>query len=125
MSDFIKKHKFDTILIGVIVLILAVILAVFAFSKTEGAFAVVTVNGRQDAVYPLDKDVEVELTNGDGYNILVIEDGYAHIKEASCPDKLCVNQHKIRYNGETLVCLPNKTTVKVVSNTEGDTDFIS
>ena len=125
MSDFIKKHKFDVILIGSIALILAIILAVFAFSKTEGAFAVVTVNGRQSAVYPLDEDLEVKLTNGDGYNILVIENGDAYIKEAACPDKLCVNQHKIRYNGETLVCLPNKTTVKVVSNVDGETDFIS
>ena len=125
MSDFIKKHRFDVILIGSIALILAIILAVFAFSKTEGAFAVVTVNGRQSAVYPLDEDLEVKLTNGDGYYILIIENGDAYIKEASCPDKLCVNQNKIRYNGETLVCLPNKTTVKVVSNVDGETDFIS
>ena len=32
---------------------------------------------------------------------------------ADCPDKLCVNQHAISSNGETIVCLPNKVVVEV------------
>lgn len=85
----------------------------------------VTINGTETEKFSLNEDKEITLKNGDGYNILVIKDGCARIKEASCPDKLCVKQHEVKYNGEALVCLPNKTTVKVVSDKNPETDFIS
>ena len=96
-------------------------------TKKEGGYAVVVVNGIETASYPLNEEVTVQLTNieNDGYNLLIIKDGAASIIEANCPDKLCVKQQKARYDGQTLVCLPNKTTVKIISKTESDTDFIS
>ena len=120
-----RKLRNDIILIGAFLAVALIVLFAILFFKSEGAYAVVMVDGKETATYPLSSDTEVKLQNGDGYNILVIEDGKARIKEASCPDKLCVKQHEVMYNGETLVCLPNKTTVKIVSEIESETDFIS
>jgi hypothetical protein len=125
MSHFLKKHKFDFILVGSIIFIAVLGIFLFSLFRTEGAYAVVTIDGKQVKQFPLDKDATETLHYNDEYNILIIENGTARIEEASCPDKLCVNQHKIKYNGETLVCLPNKTTVKIVSEVDSDTDFIS
>ncbi len=125
MLTFIKKHKFDFILVSAILIILISTLIYFAATKTEGAYAVVIINDNQVAEYPLNKDTTVTLTNGDQHNILIIENGAARISEASCPDKLCVSQQKAKYNGEMLVCLPNKTIVKIVSDINSETDFIS
>ena len=36
---------------------------------------------------------------------------------ADCPDKLCVHQHAISANGETIVCLPNKVVAEVKDGT--------
>ena len=60
-----------------------------------------------------------------GQNVLQIKDGYASIIEADCPDKLCQKQKKIRYNGETLVCLPHKVIVSVISYEETEIDGIA
>jgi hypothetical protein len=108
-------------------LLLAAICAsiILLITKTPGGYAVVVINGVETEKYSLDKDITITLQNGDGFNTLVIKDGSASICEASCPDKLCVKQHSAKYNGETLVCLPNKTTIKIVSSVESDTDFIS
>ena len=46
-------------------------------------------------------------------NTLVIENGKADMISADCPDKLCVKQHAISSNGETIVCLPNKVVVEI------------
>ena len=69
-----KKAKNDIILIVCIIAAALVFWAVSSFTKTGGAFAVVTVNGKETARYPLDKDAEItiESENG-GYNILVIK----------------------------------------------------
>ena len=107
----------------ILVLILAVSalllwLGVSLFSP-DGAYAVVTVDGIEKGRYPLHTDTEVRIESAEGYNILVIQDGMADITEASCPDGLCVRQHKINESGESLVCLPNKVTVTVKGEGEG------
>lgn len=123
--SFFKNHRNDIILISIVLIIAIAGWMFLKFNKSEGGYVVVTVNGIETENFPLNEDKEITLTNGDGYNILVIKDGSARIKEASCPDKLCVKQHEVKYNGEALVCLPNKTTVKVVSDSNPETDFIS
>lgn len=122
-----KLRRNDLILILVSLIVAVFLLLVMNITKSEGGYATVVINGIETQSYPLNENISVRLSNDEtkGYNVLVIEDGYASIIEANCPDKLCVRQRKIKYNGQTLVCLPNKTTVKIVSNTNSDTDFIS
>lgn len=122
-----KLRRNDLILILVSLIAAVFLLFVMNITKSEGGYATVVINGIETQSYPLNENISVRLSNDEtnGYNVLVIEDGYASIIEANCPDKLCVRQRKIKYNGQTLVCLPNKTTVKIVSNTNSDTDFIS
>ena len=100
-------------------LLIAVSLTVYFIieaSRDTGAFVRVSVDGKAVIDYPLDTDGEFEL-NG-GTNILVIENGKAYVKYATCPDGLCKNQGKIHLSGERIVCLPNKVLVEVFADTE-------
>jgi hypothetical protein len=123
--SLLKKHKADVILISTLLAIAIIGWIILYLNKTVGGYAVVVVNGVETQSYSLNKDSETVLRNGDEYNILVIRNGEAYIIEASCPDKLCTKQQPVKYNGETLVCLPNKTTVKIVSKVDSGHDFIS
>ena len=61
-----------------------------------------------------------------GSNILTIENGTARMSDSSCPDHICENKGKIKYVGQTIVCLPNKLTVTVTGEAEDDgVDFYS
>ncbi|MBR1643303.1 MAG: NusG domain II-containing protein [Butyrivibrio sp.] len=110
--------KNDIILIAVIlVMTIAVLLGMRIWQKnsTDGdAVAVVTIDGNVYGQYPLSEDIteKIELPDG-SYNILSISDGYASVSEASCPDQICVHHNHIKYQGETIVCLPNKLVVEV------------
>ena len=125
MKKLITLKKNDIILIITLLAVCCIAFLVMFLTRNEGAYAVVIINGQETETYPLNQDITVRLNNGDGYNVLTIEDGYARIESASCPDKLCVKKYKVCYNGESLVCLPNKTTVKIVSKIDPETDFIS
>ncbi len=117
-----KRMRYDIILIvALLVVSLAALLFINLF-KTEGAYAVVSLNGKELARYSLSENGEHSL-NG-GTNTLVIKDGSAYLKDANCPDKLCVNQGKITYTGETITCLPNKLTVSIIGQ-KGDVDLVS
>ena len=110
-----KKRRADLILIGALLLI-AGVLTLWRFSAREqGARAVVYVNGAVTASYPLEQDTVVRLETSDGasFNELVIENGQADVVDAGCPDKLCVHMRPIRYSGESIICLPNRTEIRI------------
>ena len=110
-----KKIRADLILIGALLLLGAVLLLWQTASRRSGGRAVVYVDGVRTAVYPLSEDQTVTLRAPDGgsYNILVISDGAADVTDAGCPDKICVYMHPIRYEGESIVCLPNRTVIQI------------
>lgn len=123
--EILRKYRNDIILIVCLLIISTSAWFIIDATKTEGGTVVVMKEGKEYARYPLNRDAEIVIKNGKGHNLLVIKDGSATIEEASCPDKLCVKQPDIAYNGETLVCLPNKITVKIISEIEPEADFVS
>ena len=46
------------------------------------------------------------------------------MKEANCPDKLCIHQGKISKNGETIVCLPHGLIVEIKSDDNPELDIV-
>lgn len=123
-----KKKKNDIVLIVLILLLSGVsLIAVKSYQKqsTHEAVAVVTVDGKEYGRYSLKEDTRVTISQGENENVLVIQDGYADIVSATCPDKICVRHAKINGNGQTMVCLPNKVVVEIVNQDEetGEVDL--
>lgn len=122
-----KSKRNDLILISVFIAA-AVIFFVASrlFYHEKGAYVNITVDGTTYKTLPLNEDTTITIDgyNG-GKNILQIKDGYAFITEADCPDKLCQKQKKIKYKGETLVCLPHRVVVSVLSGKNSDIDSIA
>lgn len=117
----------DIILIIVFIAIAAVLFAKNSLFHNEiGASVQITVDSIIYKTLPLDEDTSITIAGYDnGSNALQIKDGYASIISADCPDKLCQKQKKIRYNGETLVCLPHRVIVSVISKEDKDIDSIA
>ena len=78
-------------------------------------------NGQLLRRIPLTKDADntftIESDEG-GSNTIQVADGKIGIIDADCPDKLCVNQRAIRYQGESIICLPHKVTVRIEGGDE-------
>ena len=121
----IRKHRLDFIIIGSILLFAFIFVLIIKLTQKEGKYVVVIFNQTEKSRYLLDEDLEVNLSFGDDkYNILVIKDGKASIKSASCPDQICVRQRSISKVGETITCLPNKTVIKIVGD-KSEVDVVS
>ena len=118
-----KKRLRDSLLILGLLLVTGAIVLVLFFARETGAFVEVKHNGVTVGRYALDQERTVEL-NG-GTNVLVIEGGVAYLSYANCPDHTCVRTGKIKYSGQSIVCLPNRITVTVISEETGGVDFVS
>lgn len=105
--------KNDIILLCATLLVCALMLgAAYAFLGGDGTFVVVEVDGEEYARLPLDEDCELLIESEYGKNLLIIKDGKAYVKEASCPDGICVRTgaaDELR----SIVCLPNRVVVRL------------
>ncbi|SKA64401.1 hypothetical protein SAMN02745111_00959 [Eubacterium uniforme] len=108
------------------IIILGVAVALFLFLKfsaNDGEQVIVKVDKKEIARYDLNTDREVIIDGKDGgKNTLVIKDGKAYIKDATCPDKLCEHQGKIHMVGQSLICLPNRVVIEIVDD-DKDEEF--
>ncbi|MGM9531124.1 NusG domain II-containing protein [Intestinibacter sp.] len=111
--------KKDIILIIVVLLVASIAFGAKSLLSKQGGEATITVDGKVYGIYSLDEDQTI---NVDDHNTVVIKDGVVHMEDADCPDKLCIKQGEISYDGEKIVCLPNKTIVQVSSDKESDYD---
>ena len=112
--------KADFILIAVVAVVVCLLVFFLYFvNSASGAYVQVEVDGKVTQTLPLDTDTQVEIkTDGGGTNTLVIEDGYAKMTQANCPDGICVSHMKINKNGESIICLPHKVIVTVVKDND-------
>lgn len=60
--------------------------------------------------------------DNNAYNVILVEQGQISMKEASCPDKLCVHMGKIHNASLPVTCLPNKVVIRIVLDTDNKTD---
>ena len=119
----LKKYKRDIIVIlSLLVFSIGLLLLVFCFSES-GEYVKVSVDGEVLGVYSLSYEREISL-NG-GTNVLKIENGSAFIISADCPDHTCVNTGKISKVGQSIICLPNRVSIRVIANDSGDADLVS
>ncbi len=106
-----------------LVIVFAVLFVIwFAYRqihRDSGNIVRVTVSGETVGEYDLAEDREIPIeSGGEITNILVISDGMADVVSADCPDQICVNASPISELKETIVCLPNRVVVEVISSDE-------
>ena len=132
MQNAKAKHKYrwDILIIALFASVGLVLALVLLLMGKHGGQVQVRVDGDVVMEYALDRDRTVEIQGYQGgTNLLVIENGAACIREASCPDHLCVNMGWIDKTGQTVVCLPNRLVVEITRGTgtdgESDVDIVT
>lgn len=115
-----KNFKRDALLIFAL-LLCAAALWFFMRPSEPGAYAVVTVQGKEYARFSLAEDQTVTIGE-EAYNVLTIADGKAFISDANCGDHTCIHTGSISLQGEQIICLPHELIVEVIGGTDSDLD---
>lgn len=121
------QKKMVIITTGIIVIIFllsAAALLWIHYGKIDGRTAEIYQDGI--LLYTIDLNAVTEsyeiTVNGENgaRNIILVEQGQISMKEASCPDKLCVHMGKIHNASLPVTCLPNKVVIRIIPDTEND-----
>ncbi len=95
-------------------------------SSDQERNVVITVNGQTVKTIPLRQGYvgEFRLDGDHGFNLIEYENGRVRIKDADCPDQICVRSGWISIPPQQIVCLPYRVVVKVVAASPIDVDDI-
>ena len=101
------------LLVAILAIGMAGMLILYFFKGDTGQTVRITADGTEYA-YDLDDDREIKVETGLGTNVVVIEEGFVYVREADCPDKICVHHVRISRTSETIVCLPHRLVVEII-----------
>ena len=118
----------DIIFFAALLLMAAAGLVYLFVFRDSGNVVEVTVDGEVYGVYSLSENITCEIRTGkndENINRFVIADGKVYMQDASCPDGICVAHRPIFRDGESIVCLPNRVVVTVITQeTEDSADIV-
>ena len=119
----LRFQKGDWLAVAV-TLLLAVAVFFLFLPKESGAPAVAEIYLDGQLIYqlPLDTPAELEVS-GDYHNTVTVRDGKISVTASDCPGEDCVHSGAIGTSGRSIVCLPNRLEIRVVS-APGDVDFV-
>ncbi|QDX92914.1 NusG domain II-containing protein [Brevibacillus laterosporus] len=123
----------DLILIG-IVLVVALVFLVPRYYNTGSSenlhnvhkVAKITVNNQLYKTIELTKEEQIITVDTDhGQNILKVHDFGIEMFEADCDDKVCLSFGFITEPSQTIVCLPHRVLVEIISDEGADIDGLA
>ena len=123
--------KADIVLL-IIILAVGIPLSVLSLTAgTAGDKVQISADGEVYGIYPLDMDREIEVTEDGHTNHITIKDGQVSMSYSTCRNQVCVNTGAISKTKDSIVCLPNRVVVEIISHGSGksgaggDADVIS
>lgn len=120
----IKRGKpfglFDVLIL--LFLLLLGTLLLLSLSGETGVTAEVYSNGKLVKTIDLLIDGEYRIESGGHYNIICVSGGKLSVKEADCPDQICVYFGEISKKGQSIICLPHDFIVVITSGESSGVD---
>ena len=121
--DPLGFRKGDWLAIALVTALAAAVLLCFLPGGNEpAAQAEIYLDGELYRTVTLTENAVYQVT--DTYsNEITVKDGAIAFTASDCPGQDCVHSGSVRSAGRSLVCLPNKVEIRVVTG-ESDVDFV-
>ncbi|HWR40476.1 MAG TPA: NusG domain II-containing protein [Patescibacteria group bacterium] len=89
---------------------------------TENGAAEISVAGQLVRTVPLRDGYreDIRLEHGQHFNLIEVRDRQVRIREADCPDQICVRAGWASLGQQQIVCLPHLLVIKIVPRVGAD-----
>lgn len=119
----LRFQKGDYLAIAATLLLAVVVFFAFLPRETgDTPMAEIYLDGMLVRRVELDTPEEFSVT-GDYANTVTVRDGKIAVTASDCPGEDCVHSGWIGTSGRSIVCLPNRMEIRIVSSA-GDVDFV-
>lgn len=110
-----KKIIIAAIAVGLVLAAAGIYTYIVFFGETEAHIAEIKLDGQVIRTIDLRNAGNESFTieSEHGWNLVCVENGKIFVREASCPDKICVNHGPLHSEFLPIVCLPNKLEISL------------
>ena len=105
-----------------LLLVVCIVAMVVQFSGRESGTAKVWLDGellRTIDLNAVEEPYTFPVTGKRCTNVVEVEQGRIRVREADCPDQVCVRQSWIADSATPVVCLPNGLVIEITGTEEG------
>lgn len=110
------KHgitRADAVVIALVCVAIVASAAGASMLASTGSLAVVEVDGTPVRTVRLDTDGQATVRGVRGEVMVEVRGGRVAIVHADCPNQVCVRTGWRSHAGDAIICVPNKTTVRI------------
>ena len=115
----VKPTIADIVLIACLTLGSLTWLGLELFHREDGVVVEIYNEGGLYQRLDLRQAASVKVRGPLGDSIISVKNGQVRFLDSPCPDKLCVHMGAISKTGGTLICAPNRVSVRVVGQADG------
>ena len=115
--------KGDIILI-VSLIVISLAMFISSFSQSESLIAEIYVDGEKARSIALEEVTESYTINENYCQLLIEKDGVS-FAFSNCGDQLCVKKGKLKRQGDTMACVPEKVVVVLKSDKQNKIDGVA
>ena len=116
-------RKADLLAIAATLLLAVAVFVAFLPGRTDGA-VVAQIYQDNALVHTVSLDTDQEFTLTGQYTTTVtVRDGKIAVTRSDCPGEDCVHSGWSDSSGRSIVCLPNRVEIRIISDTD-DVDFV-
>lgn len=123
-KEFLKKN-ITLIIIAIVLLLALVIYLVSQLVISDSNQIIVLIDGQEYGRYSLHEAQEIRIETEQGYNLLIIENGQAYVKEADCDNQVCVRTQPVRESGGQIICLPHRVVIRLKETEKSEIDAVT
>lgn len=116
-------NKNDLKLVGVLLIIIIIFFIIINITKKEGKTAVVYYEDKEILKIDLNTNKEYTVKGYLGDVVLEVNNKKIRVKEETSDKHICSKEGYIYTNNKSLVCMPNKIIVKIISE-DNDLDGV-
>lgn len=103
------KPRAGDFIIAAFVALLAAAIWLVPLLSGQGSVAIVSHDGKTVANIPLSETHRIEV----GGCVIRSDGGSIYVESADCPDSVCVRTGRISRPGESVICVPNRVSIKI------------
>ena len=113
-----KRIYINDIILNIIIILLCISVPICfsVLSKGDEKNAVVSVDGEIIKEMPLTENGTLDVEGV----VIEVDNGTVRVVKSDCPDSLCVKMKKAQNVGDSIICVPNKVSVRIVGTCDDE-----